>query len=286
LNIICTSVYSYLAVFEFSHYLDLACADNLLRFGYFWKKGAVDLELTRVLVVVPTYNEVENIEALLEGIFFHCDAHVLFVDDNSTDGTRGVIRANMSVHPERIFLLERPGKLGLGTAYVAGFKWAIAQSYEAVVEMDADLSHRAEDLAKIITALNKHDVVVGSRYIENGGTLNWGLGRQLISRGGSLYSRIILGMRVHDLTGGFNGWRMPVLKKINPDSIKSEGYTFQIELKFRAHLAGFKIVELPIIFVERRAGKSKMSGGIVFEAVYRVWQLALARKSMVASMSE
>ncbi len=242
-------------------------------------------DLNRILVIVPTYNEVENIAALLEGIFQHTDTHVLFVDDNSTDGTRNVIRAKMSGHPERLFILERAGKLGLGTAYVAGFKWAIAQNYQAVVEMDADLSHRAEDLAKIIAALKIHDVVVGSRYIENGGTLNWGLSRQLISRCGSLYARLILGMRVRDLTGGFNGWRLPVLKKINPDSIRSEGYTFQIELKFRAHLAGFKIEELPIIFVERRAGKSKMSGGIVFEAIYRVWQLAIARKSMIASMS-
>ncbi len=242
-------------------------------------------DLNRVLVIVPTYNEVENITALLEGIFLHTAAHVLFVDDNSTDGTRDVIREKMSRYPERIFIIERSGKMGLGTAYVAGFKWAIMQNYQAVVEMDADLSHRAEDLAKIVAALNEHDVVVGSRYIENGGTLNWGLSRQLISRGGSLYARIILGMHVRDLTGGFNGWRMPVLKKINPDSIKSEGYTFQIELKFRAYLAGFKIVELPIVFVERRAGKSKMSGGIVFEAVYRVWQLALARKSMIASMA-
>ena len=242
-------------------------------------------DLKRVLVIVPTYNEVENVSDLLDGIFELTDAHVLFVDDNSTDGTRDVIRAKMSAHPDRIFILERAGKLGLGTAYVAGFKWAIAQNYQAVVEMDADLSHRAEDLAKIIAALNTNDVVVGSRYIENGGTLNWGLSRQLISRGGSLYSRIILGMRVRDLTGGFNGWRLPVLKKINPDSIRSEGYTFQIELKFRAHLAGFKIHELPIIFVERRAGKSKMSGGIVFEAIYRVWQLAIARRSMITSMS-
>ena len=242
-------------------------------------------ELDRVLVIVPTFNEVENVAALLEGIFHHTNAHVLFVDDNSTDGTRLVIKEKMAAYPDRIFILERAGKLGLGTAYVAGFKWAIAQNYQAVVEMDADLSHRAEDLAKIIAALNTQDVVVGSRYIENGGTLNWGLGRQVISRGGSFYSRMILGMRVRDLTGGFNGWRLPVLKKINPDSIRSEGYTFQIELKFRAHLAGFKIQELPIIFVERRAGKSKMSGGIVFEAIYRVWQLAIARRSMIASMS-
>lgn len=242
-------------------------------------------KLDRVLVIVPTYNEVENVALLLEGIFEHTNAHVLFVDDNSTDGTRDVIKGKMAAHPDRIFILERAGKLGLGTAYVAGFKWAIAQNYQAVVEMDADLSHRPEDLAKIIAALDNQDVVVGSRYIENGGTLNWGLSRQLISRGGSLYSRIILGMSVRDLTGGFNGWRLPVLKKINPDSIRSEGYTFQIELKFRAHLAGFKIQELPIIFVERRAGKSKMSGGIVFEAIYRVWQLAIARRSMIASMS-
>jgi dolichol-phosphate mannosyltransferase len=240
----------------------------------------------RLLVIVPTYNEVDNVEPLILGIFSHTQAHVLFVDDNSTDGTRDVIRRLMAGTPDRIFMLERPGKMGLGTAYVAGFKWAMEQKYHAVVEMDADLSHRAEDLKKIIDHLASYPVVVGSRYIENGGTLNWGIGRQLISRGGSLYARLILGIRVRDLTGGFNGWRMSVLQKINPDSIRSEGYTFQIELKFRAHLAGFSIREIPIVFVERRAGKSKMSGGIVFEAIYRVWQLALARRHILTTMEK
>lgn len=240
--------------------------------------------LDRLLVIVPTYNEVDNVEPLISGIFSHTNAHVLFVDDNSTDGTRDIIRKIKGQHPERVFMLERPGKMGLGTAYVAGFKWAMEQRYQAVVEMDADLSHRAEDLAKIVEQLAADPVVVGSRYTENGGTLNWGIGRQIISRGGSLYARLILGMRVRDLTGGFNGWRMNVLEKINPDSIRSEGYTFQIELKFRAHLAGFSIKEIPIVFVERRAGKSKMSGGIVFEAIYRVWQLALARRQILSTI--
>lgn len=248
------------------------------------QSGEVHGSLDRLLVIVPTYNEVENIDPLIEGIFAHTDAHVLFVDDNSTDGTRDVIRRHMAKSPERVFMLERPGKLGLGTAYVAGFKWAMEQRYHAVVEMDADLSHRPEDLKRIVEALQSTEVVVGSRYIENGGTLNWGLSRQIISRGGSFYARQILGMRVRDLTGGFNGWRMDVLRKINPDSIRSEGYTFQIELKFRAHLAGYNIQEIPIVFVERRAGKSKMSGGIVFEAIYRVWQLALARRQIIGTM--
>lgn len=244
-----------------------------------------DLDPQRLLVIVPTYNEAENVESLINGIFLHSKAHVLFVDDNSTDGTRLLIKTMMSSHPDRIFMIERAGKMGLGTAYVAGFKWAVAENYTAVVEMDADLSHRAEDLAKIIERLRKSPVVVGSRYIENGGTLNWGIGRQIISRAGSFYARTILGMKVKDLTGGFNGWHIQVLKRINPDSVRSEGYTFQIELKFRAHLAGYTIAELPIIFVERRAGKSKMSGGIVFEAIYRVWQLALARRKIIASMA-
>lgn len=245
-----------------------------------------DLDSQRLLVIVPTYNEAENVELLVSGIFLHTRADILFVDDNSTDGTRNLIKNLIKSNPDRIFMIERPGKMGLGTAYVAGFKWAVTQNYSAVVEMDADLSHRAEDLEKIVEMLKTTDVVVGSRYIENGGTLNWGIGRQIISRGGSLYARFILGMQVRDLTGGFNGWRIAVLKKINPDSVRSEGYTFQIELKYRAHLAGYKIQELPIIFVERRAGKSKMSGGIVFEAIYRVWQLALARKQILGSMAD
>lgn len=238
-----------------------------------------------VLVVVPTYNEVDNIGPLLAGIRQNVpDCHVLFVDDNSVDGTRDQIRAAMT--SGTVFLLERPRKLGLGTAYVAGFTWGLERGYGAVIEMDADLSHRAVDLAKIVARLDLAPVVVGSRYVEGGGTVNWNWFRKLISRGGSLYARTILGVPVFDLTGGFNGWRREVLEAIALETIRSEGYSFQIELKYRAMLAGYKIAELPITFEERRAGQSKMSGKIVLEAMLRVWELAARRRVVLAEIQE
>lgn len=237
----------------------------------------------RFLVVVPTYNEQANIDPLLDGIGNHApQVHVLFVDDNSTDGTAASIRARMAGDPDKIFLLERERKLGLGTAYITGFRWALARHYDGVIEMDADLSHRPQDLAVLLNALNTHPVVIGSRYVKGGGTENWELSRRLISRLGSLYAGIILRLNVRDLTGGFNAWRRDVLEAISIDTVRSEGYSFQIELKYRAYLAGFPLVELPITFVERRAGQSKMSGRIVLEAIGRVWQLAWQRRSICA----
>lgn len=231
-----------------------------------------------ILVVVPTYNEVDNIDPLIREVFTEApDVHLLFVDDNSQDGTIARIEARQASHPQQIHLLRRPRKLGLGTAYVTAFRWALTRDYRGVVEMDADLSHRAVDLKRIIAALDQHDVVIGSRYIQGGGTQNWGLGRQLISRLGSFYARTILGLAIRDLTGGFNAWRREVITAIDLDQVKSEGYTFQIELKYRAALAGFKLVEIPILFVERRAGQSKMSSAIVREAMLRVWSLRRAR---------
>lgn len=237
--------------------------------------------MKQILVVVPTYNEVDNIDALVHEVFTEApDVHVLFVDDNSRDGTIARIHAKQAAHGNRVHLLQRPRKLGLGTAYVTAFRWALERGYDAVIEMDADLSHRAVDLPKLITGLSQHDVVIGSRYIKGGGTQNWGLGRRLISRLGSFYARSILRLDIRDLTGGFNAWRREVIEAINLDHVKSEGYTFQIELKYRAALAGFRIVETPILFVERRAGHSKMSSGIVAEAMLRVWLLRLARQGM------
>jgi dolichol-phosphate mannosyltransferase len=234
------------------------------------------------LVVIPTYNEADNVDVLLDGIAANApDVHVLFVDDNSTDGTRAVIRARMAAEPGRIFLMERERKLGLGTAYVAAFKWALARGYPAVVEMDADLSHRPVDLARLLAELKERPVVVGSRYVKDGGTENWGVGRRIISQLGSLYARTILRMRTRDLTGGFNGWQRAVLDAIRLDDVRSEGYAFQIELKYRAHLAGYPIHELPILFVERRAGQSKMSYHIVTEAIGRVWVLAALRREII-----
>ena len=237
-------------------------------------------EQGKILVTIPTYNEVDNVTTLVAGIQEHSPGvDILFIDDNSQDGTAAAIKALMAAHPGRIHLLSRSGKLGLGTAYIAAFNWALSHGFAGVVEMDADHSHRPQDLKKIVGALRNHPVVIGSRYIAGGGTENWGWWRRMISQGGSIYARLILGLKIKDVTGGFNAWRAEVLRRIDTSLVKSEGYSFQIELKYRAHLAGFPLFELPILFVERRAGQSKMSGGIVFEAIHRVWRLrSLAKK--------
>jgi len=240
----------------------------------------------KALVVVPTYNEVDNVRLLAENVWQHVpNVHLLFVDDNSTDGTRKVVRELMAERPGQVFLLERERKLGLGTAYVAAFKWGLARDYDALIEMDADHSHRPEDLAKILRRLSNAPVVIGSRYCPGGGTQNWGLSRRLISRLGSLYAGLVLRLTVRDLTGGFNAWRREVIEAIDPASIGSEGYAFQVELKYRAHLAGYPLAEEPILFVERRAGHSKMSGGIIGEAIYRIWQLALQRGAIRSELA-
>jgi dolichol-phosphate mannosyltransferase len=231
-------------------------------------------EPLKTLVVVPTYEEVENVDELLAAIWKNApDVEVLFVDDNSTDGTRELIEKHQALHPGRIHTIYRPRKLGLGTAYVEAFNWALERDYEIVAEMDADLSHDAADLPRMFALLCDADVAIGSRYVPGGGTRNWGLLRKTISRFGGLYARAILGLKINDLTGGFNGWRRCVLETIPLDSIKSEGYSFQIELKYRAVQAGFTLREFPIVFVDRRVGQSKMSNSIVFEAMLRVWAL-------------
>ncbi|RYZ50374.1 MAG: polyprenol monophosphomannose synthase [Proteobacteria bacterium] len=199
--------------------------------------------------------------------------HVLVVDDNSKDGTADIIRRMQSEHPEKLFLLSRAGKLGLGTAYIAGFNWALERKYSALVEMDADFSHDPKELPSLIRSLQDADVVIGSRYVVGGSTENWNFFRKLISRAGSFYARSILGMTINDLTGGFNAWTAESLHKIGLNTIRSEGYSFQIELKYRAFLAGCKLIEHPIVFSERREGQSKMSSKIVFEALLRVWSL-------------
>ena len=232
------------------------------------------IEIERPIVIVPTYNEADNVVSLSERIF---DAvphiHVLFVDDNSKDGTRERIDELMQKNPGKIHILKRAGKLGLGTAYIAGFKWALANNYDALIEMDADHSHDPKELAVFIEKLQTHDAVIGSRYCPGGGTENWSFFRKCISVFGSFYSRAILGMTTRDLTGGFNAWRRDTILAINPDLVRSEGYSFQIELKYRAHLARKSVIESPILFSERRAGQSKMSFKIVLEAMVRVWAL-------------
>ncbi len=241
-------------------------------------KDPFNVALDSVLIVVPTYNEAVNIPTLLEKIFnISNQLNVLFVDDNSQDGTVDQIKKFQTHRPTQIHLLQRPGKLGLGTAYIKGFKWALEQTvpkkFQVMIEMDADLSHDPFFLKAIFEELKTHDAVLGSRYVPGGGTRNWGLIRKFISRFGSLYAQIILGLPLHDLTGGFNAWHRHVLERINLDDVRSEGYAFQIELKYRAFLQGFRFKEVPIIFSDRFLGTSKMSHRIVIEAMYRVWLL-------------
>lgn len=227
----------------------------------------------KTLVIIPTYNEVENIQAILAAVFAaEPGVHILVVDDSSPDGT-GQIVSRLGASDPRLHLLVRAKKEGLGRAYIAGFQWGEAQGYEAMVEMDADFSHRPEDLSRILQALPNQDFVVGSRYVPGGTTVNWGVLRKLISRGGSLYSRLILGYPMRDWTGGFNGWKTGTLRKIGLERVRSNGYSFQIELKYRALLAGCRGQEVPIVFEDRRVGQSKMTLKIVIEAFYRVWSL-------------
>jgi dolichol-phosphate mannosyltransferase len=225
----------------------------------------------KIVVIIPTYNERENISTILPAIRAATpDVEILVVDDNSPDRTQEVVRQHQ-IHDQKTHLLGRQGKEGLGRAYIAGFKWALERGYDGIVQMDADFSHRPQDLKSIVSTLPTADFVVGSRWIPGGQTVNWGLGRQLISRGGSFYARQILGFPIRDWTGGFNAWQAETLRKIGLDSIRSNGYSFQIELKYRASKLGFKGTEVPIIFEDRRVGQSKMSARIVFEALYRVW---------------
>ena len=229
------------------------------------------------LIIIPTYNESDNIEKLLD-LISRTDpaAHVLIVDDNSPDRTFEIVeRLMQSSYPGRLFLLKRAGKLGLGTAYIAGFKWALARDYDYIFEMDADFSHDPKYLPAFLTAIEKHDLVLGSRYVPGGGVKNWGLLRKIISRGGSLYARTILGLSLRDLTGGFKCFRRQVLESIDLDAVKSNGYSFQIEMTYRARCKGFRICETPIVFEDRTAGKSKMSRKIFLEAVLMVWKLRM-----------
>lgn len=230
------------------------------------------------LILVPTYNECENIQPLIAAIFEkNPTVEILVIDDSSPDGTGELVKAESAKNP-KVHLLSRAQKQGLGKAYLAGFAWGLAKGYDVLVEMDADFSHRPEDLAKILKTFEPGvDFVIGSRYVPGGSTVNWGLVRKIISRGGSLYSRIILGYPLRDWTGGFNAWTRKALETIQLEQVTSNGYSFQIELKYRALSGGAKGVESPIVFEDRRVGKSKMSVNIVLEAFYRVWQIRFAR---------
>ncbi len=233
----------------------------------------------KFLIVIPTYNEIQNLKGLLENVFKVVDAkahlydvslvNVLVVDDNSPDGT-GKLADELSKKDSRIQVLHRTQKNGLGKAYVAGFAWGLDRDFDAICEMDADFSHNPVYLPEFWRLLKEYDVVVGSRYVPGGGVRNWGLSRKFISRGGSLYARAILGMPMNDMTGGYNAWRRKVLEDVDISALRSEGYAFQIELKWRAWKKGFKLTEFPILFEDRTAGKSKMSKKIVVEAMMRV----------------
>ncbi len=228
------------------------------------------------LVIIPTYNEIENIEQLISVIHEKMSTlSILVVDDGSPDGT-GRLVAKLKENNPRIHLIEREGKLGLGTAYIAGFKYAISKGFRFVFEMDADFSHNPKYLPALLAGAVSNDLAIGSRYVEGGGVEDWGTIRRLVSKGGSLYSRIILGVPYRDLTGGFKCFKVSALEKIDLDSVHSEGYSFQIEMTYKLHKNGAKIVEIPIIFSDRLGGVSKMSWTIFAEAILRVWQMRFA----------
>jgi dolichol-phosphate mannosyltransferase len=228
----------------------------------------------RVLIITPTYDERENLEPFLEGVFGVVpDVEVLVVDDNSPDGT-GELADRIAEEDERVHVMHRPGKLGLGSAYLDAFRWGLERDYDVMLEMDTDLSHDPRYLPDFLAAIEEGaGVVIGSRNIPGGGVEGWGVGRHVLSKGGSLYSRTILGLGVRDLTSGYKAFRADVLRAIDLEDVRSEGYSFQIELTYRALRKGFIVKEVPIIFVDRRAGQSKMSRKIFAEAVMMVWKL-------------
>ncbi len=227
------------------------------------------------LVIVPTYNELENLPRLIPAVLSQDQSiHILVVDDGSPDGTGEFVKEEMKKN-DRIHLLEREKKMGLGTAYIAGFKYALQNNYDCVFEMDADFSHDPNELKNFLIAIKDNDLVLGSRYINGVRVLNWPMARLLLSFFASVYTRLITGLPVRDATGGFKCFRRKVLESIDLDKIKSNGYSFQIEMTFKAFAKGFKIKEIPIIFIDRVKGKSKMSKKIVREAVTMVWKLRL-----------
>ncbi len=236
------------------------------------------MENTRNLVIIPTYNEKENIEAIIAAVFsLPRRFEVLIIDDNSPDGTATIVKQLKQQHEDQLHILERAGKLGLGTAYITGFKWAVEQGYDYIFEMDADFSHPPKDLISLHDAcLNGADLAIGSRYISGVNVVNWPMGRVLMSYFASVYVRFITGMKIMDTTAGFKCYSRKVLQSIDLDNIKLKGYSFQIEMKFTTWKLGFNIVEVPIIFTDRTQGTSKMSGGIFNEAIWGVIKMKIA----------
>lgn len=228
--------------------------------------------MDKKLVIIPTYNEKENIENIIKAVFALDDYHILIIEDNSPDGTAEIVKSLIGEYSGKLFIEERKGKLGLGTAYIHGFKWALAHDYDYIFEMDADFSHNPKDLDRLYAACVEQnaDLAIGSRYCKGVNVINWPMSRLLMSYYGSAYVRIMLGIPVHDTTAGFKCYKATTLKAIDFDKIHHVGYGFQIEMKFNVYKLGFKIVEVPIIFKDRTEGTSKMSGGIFKEAIFGV----------------
>lgn len=235
--------------------------------------------MSKSIVIIPTYNEKENIELIIKKVFsLESGFDVLIIDDHSPDGTASIVKKLMSEHPNRLNIIERAGKLGLGTAYIEGFKWALQHKYEYIFEMDADFSHNPEDLVRLYEACHDQgaDLAIGSRYISGINVINWPLKRVLMSYFASVFVRRVTGMKVMDTTAGFKCYRHTVLRTIELDKIKMKGYGFQIEMKFKTWKYGFKVMEVPIIFTDRKVGTSKMSGGIFGEAFMGVIKMKLS----------
>ena len=228
------------------------------------------------IVIIPTYNERENIENIIRAVFgLEKTFHILIIEDGSPDGTAAIVKTLQQEFPDRLFMIERKGKLGLGTAYITGFKWALEHSYEYIFEMDADFSHNPNDLPRLYEAcaVQGGDVAIGSRYVSGVNVVNWPMGRVLMSYFASQYVRIVTGLPIHDTTAGFKCYRRQVLETIDLDHIRFKGYAFQIEMKFTAYKCGFKIIEVPVIFINRELGTSKMNSSIFGEAVFGVIKL-------------
>jgi len=231
----------------------------------------------KTLIISPTYNESKNISILVETVFTrNPDVDLLIIDDSSPDGTAEIVKKLQTVYPN-LFLEIRDTKDGLGKAYLYGFNWALKRDYEIIVQMDADMSHHPKEIPLMLDLLKENDLVIGSRYVNGVSVINWPLKRLFLSFGANIYSRVVTGMPVRDATGGFKAWSSKVLREIKLDDVKSSGYSFQIEMNFRAWHKGFKLVEHPIIFIDRTVGESKMSKSIMFEAVWMVWRLRLWR---------
>ena len=229
----------------------------------------------KTLVISPTYNEGKNIESLVNQVLGpNPDYHLLIVDDNSPDGTAAIVKELQQTYPN-LSLEVRTGKAGLGTAYLFGFKWALERGYEAIVQIDADLSHDPKDVPRLVSELQNYDLIIGSRYVEGVSVVNWPIRRLILSYGANMYSRTVTGMPINDGTGGFKAWRGSLLRKIELNKVKSQGYSFQIEMNFRAWRQNARIKEEPIIFVDRTIGESKMSKTIMYEAIWMVLRLRI-----------